>query len=71
MRILHWYPKYLGGGAVAGAVRGLACAQRAAGADVAIAARRLGGATLYGERASDGPAIVLWSPLRPMLARSP
>jgi len=70
MRILHWYPKYLGGGAVAGAVRGLACAQRAAGADVAIAARRLGGATLYGERASDGPAIVLWSPLRPMLARA-
>lgn len=70
MRVLHWYPKYLGGGAVAGAVRGLACAQRAAGAEVVIAARRLGGATLYGERTSDGPAVQLWSPLRPMLARA-
>jgi glycosyltransferase involved in cell wall biosynthesis len=70
MRVLHWYPKYLGGGAVAGAVRGLAVAQRAAGAEVAIAARRLGGASLYGERSGDGPRVLLWSPLRPVLARA-
>ena len=70
MRVLHWYPKYLGGGAVAGAVRGLARAQRAVGAEVMIAARRLGGATLYGERAGEGPAVQLWSPLRPLLARA-
>lgn len=70
MRVLHWYPKYLGGGAVAGAVRGLAQAQRGAGAEVAIAARRLGGASLYGERAGDGPTVLLWSPLRPLLARA-
>lgn len=68
MRVLHWYPKFLGGGAVANAVRLLARAQAARGAQVAVAARRLPGGTLYGE-GLDGVAVTTWAPVRPALAR--
>jgi glycosyltransferase involved in cell wall biosynthesis len=47
VRILHWYPNYFGGGAVASAVCGLASAQLALGAEVAIAAAAASGPPLY------------------------
>jgi len=68
MRVLHWHPRYLGGGHIAEAVRGLAAAQQAAGVKVVIAARRLGGASLAQPGANGGPDVLLWSPLRPLLA---
>lgn len=62
MRILHWYPNFLGGGGVAGAVLGLALAQARAGGSVRIASADEGGAPLYGG-ALDGDELVLaWRP---------
>jgi glycosyltransferase involved in cell wall biosynthesis len=47
MRILHWYPNFLGGGGVANAVLGLAKAQAELGAEVAIACAVTQGKPLY------------------------
>jgi glycosyltransferase involved in cell wall biosynthesis len=47
MRILHWYPNFLGGGGVANAVLGLATAQAELGHDVTVAAAVAKNAPLY------------------------
>jgi len=47
MKVLHWYPNFLGGGGVANAVLGLARAQAEVGAEVAIASAEVEGAPLY------------------------
>jgi glycosyltransferase involved in cell wall biosynthesis len=47
MRILHWYPNFLGGGGVANAVLGLAKSQAELGAEVAIACAVTQGKPLY------------------------
>ena len=47
MRILHWYPNFLGGGGVANAVLGLAIARAERGAEVAIASAEAEGEPLY------------------------
>jgi glycosyltransferase involved in cell wall biosynthesis len=47
MRVLHWYPSFLGGGGVANAVAGLISAQSRAGITVAIAAAEPRGSPLY------------------------
>jgi glycosyltransferase involved in cell wall biosynthesis len=64
MRIVHWYPNLLDGGAVADVVAGLAEAQAALGAEVFVAAaepRR----TREGAAAADfprGPRLLRWEP---------
>jgi glycosyltransferase involved in cell wall biosynthesis len=63
MRVLHWYPNLLGGGAVATAVMGLAGAQAALGADVLVAAvqsRRASCSRL--ERDAEGLRVFCWQP---------
>jgi hypothetical protein len=47
VRILHWYPNYFAGGAIASAVCGLATAQSLLGSDTAIAAVTVTGSPLY------------------------
>ena len=47
MRILHWYPNFLGGGGVANAVLGLANAQAEFGVEVAIACAVMQDKPLY------------------------
>lgn len=47
MKVLHWYPNFLGGGGVANAVLGLAQAQAQLGAKVAIASAIPDGPPLY------------------------
>jgi glycosyltransferase involved in cell wall biosynthesis len=47
MRILHWYPNFLGGGGVANAVLGLATAQADLGHDVTVVAAEAKNAPLY------------------------
>jgi glycosyltransferase involved in cell wall biosynthesis len=47
MKVLHWYPNFLGGGGVANAVLGLAKAQAGLGAEVAIASAAAEGKPLY------------------------
>ncbi len=47
MKILHWYPNFLGGGGVANAVLGLARAQAELGEEVAIASAVIQGKPLY------------------------
>ncbi len=49
MRVLHWYPNFLGGGGVANAVLGLVQAQAELGAEVAIATTEPEGLSLYQE----------------------
>jgi glycosyltransferase involved in cell wall biosynthesis len=65
MRIVHWYPNFLNGGAVANAVLGLAKAQARLGANVAIAAAEPLGPPLYEAiDESTSPEIVRWCPRR-------
>jgi glycosyltransferase involved in cell wall biosynthesis len=47
MRIVHWYPNFLGGGGVANAVLGLATAQAELGHDVQVVAAEPKNAPLY------------------------
>lgn len=47
MKLLHWYPNFLGGGGVANAVLGLVQAQTDNGAEVAIASAEAEGPPLY------------------------
>lgn len=63
MRVLHWYPGFLGGGGVANAVGGLARAEQAAGATVAIAVAESRESPLYGGAISDvgaGIEVIRW-----------
>lgn len=63
MRVLHWYPNFLGGGAVASAVYGLALSQSRLGAVVAIATASSSSPPLYGPLAHDsGITIIEWRP---------
>ncbi len=63
MRVLHWHRNYLGGGAVAHAVRGLAAAEAHAGLDVTVCAATRAGPPLYGSMdRSDGLRLVTWQP---------
>jgi glycosyltransferase involved in cell wall biosynthesis len=63
MRILHWYPNFLGGGGVSNAVLGLAKAQADLGVDVAIASAEPEGQPLYQRmQAPDGVRLFSWKP---------
>jgi glycosyltransferase involved in cell wall biosynthesis len=62
MRIIHWYPNFLGGGGVAGAVAGLAVAQARAGALVRIVAADEDADPLYGRLAETDDLVVAWRP---------
>jgi glycosyltransferase involved in cell wall biosynthesis len=63
LRVLHWYPNFLGGGGVSGAVLGLAVAQAENGAEVRIAAADEGGGRLYGDLPATAEHLLLkWSP---------
>lgn len=64
MRVLHWYPGFMRGGAVANAVRGLALAQSQLGASVAIAVSKSAGQPLYYPLTDHGSVRILeWDPL--------
>lgn len=54
MRIVHWYPNFLGGGGVANAVLGLATAQAELGHDVQVVAAEPRNAPLYEPMDVDG-----------------
>jgi len=58
MRIVHWYPNFLGGGGVANAVLGLATAQAELGHDVIVAAAEPQNAPLYEPMDADGLQLV-------------
>lgn len=63
MRVLHWYPNFLGGGGVANAVLGLATAQARAGAEVRIAVADEGSRGPYTPSAEDvGDLLLSWEP---------
>ena len=65
MRVLHWYPNFLGGGGVANAVLGLALAQAECGAEVAITSAEPEAEPLY-QGVSEGIGKILlfrWSPV--------
>lgn len=64
LRVLHWYPNFLGGGAVAGAVAALADAQLRAGADPLIAAAATDGRSLYGSFDQVAELVRPWQPGR-------
>ena len=54
MRIVHWYPNFLGGGGVANAVLGLATAQSELGHDVTVVAAEAANAPLYEPMETEG-----------------
>ncbi len=62
MRILHWYPNFLGGGGVANAVLGLALGQARLGAEIGVAAVKLTGPPLYERMENAGVSILEWEP---------
>lgn len=62
LRVVHWYPNFLGGGAVAAAVAGLAEAQAEAGADPLIVAAEARARPLYGSFGRAGELVVPWRP---------
>lgn len=62
VRVLHWYPNFLAGGAVANAVFGLAEAQAARGADVVIAAAESSAPLMYGPLSPTLARIHAWRP---------
>jgi glycosyltransferase involved in cell wall biosynthesis len=64
MRVLHWYPNFLGGGATANSVLGLANAQARLGASVSIATARPLSAPLYGsiDQNISSVELIRWSP---------
>jgi glycosyltransferase involved in cell wall biosynthesis len=63
MRILHWYPNFLGGGGVSNAVRGLMAAQARLGDEPLLAAVELPGHPLYESVEEDAPfRVVKWRP---------
>jgi glycosyltransferase involved in cell wall biosynthesis len=65
MRVVHWYPNFLGGGATANAALGLANAEANLGAEVSIAAADTLNPPLYGsirEKISPGVRLIHWKP---------
>ena len=58
MRIVHWYPNFLGGGGVANAVLGLATAQAELGHDVIVVAAEPRNAPLYEPMDVEGLRLV-------------
>jgi glycosyltransferase involved in cell wall biosynthesis len=63
MRILHWYPNFMGGGGVSNAVLGLSVNEARLGADVAIAAASLCGPPLYEYMGGEREVTLLeWAP---------
>jgi glycosyltransferase involved in cell wall biosynthesis len=65
MRILHWYSNFLGGGATANAVLGLAEAQARLSAQVSIATAEASQAPLYGsmlDSTSSDIDLIQWKP---------
>jgi glycosyltransferase involved in cell wall biosynthesis len=63
MRVLHWYPNFMGGGAVATSTARLALSQASAGAEVLIvAAARDEGKVLYGGPGEAATAVQSWQP---------
>ncbi len=64
IRVLHWYPNFLGGGGVANAVLGLAESQARAGVRVGIAAATADGPALYEPmEPGDGVTLLRWAPV--------
>lgn len=64
MRVLHWYPNFLGGGGVANAVLGLAKAQAELGIEVAIASAKPEGQPLYQSmQPPDNIRLFSWVPM--------
>ena len=64
MRIVHWYPNFLGGGGVANAVLGLATAQAELGHDVTVASAEAKNAPLYEPMDVDGLQLVTFAERR-------
>ncbi len=65
MRILHWYPNFLGGGAVTNALLGLLNAQARVGAEVFIACAEVSGSPLYGsviDHLRPEVKLIRWNP---------
>jgi glycosyltransferase involved in cell wall biosynthesis len=63
MRIIHWYPNFLSGGAVATSTARLALSQAGAGAEVLIvAAARDNGKVLYGVPGEAAAILQPWQP---------
>jgi glycosyltransferase involved in cell wall biosynthesis len=62
MRVLHWAPGFLAGGAVANSIVGLAEAQARAGADVVIAAAEVDKLHVYGEPTLELSTVARWQP---------
>ncbi len=63
MRVLHWYPNFLGGGGVANAVLGLAVSEARLGAEIGIAAMKQSGPPLYEPMdRSSGVTVLEWEP---------
>ncbi|SRR6266498_5984582 len=65
MRILHWYPNFLGGGAVTNSLLGLLNAQARVGAEVFIAAAEISGNPLYGsvtDHLRPEVKLIRWNP---------
>jgi glycosyltransferase involved in cell wall biosynthesis len=62
MRVVHWAPGFLAGGAVANSVVGLAEAQARSGADVIIAAAEVDKLHVYGEPTLELSTIARWKP---------
>jgi glycosyltransferase involved in cell wall biosynthesis len=63
MRVIHWYPNFLSGGAVAGSTARLALSQASAGAEVlVVAATEKEGKVLYGGREDAAAILQSWRP---------
>jgi glycosyltransferase involved in cell wall biosynthesis len=63
MRVIHWYPNFLSGGAVAAATARLALSQASAGAEVlVVAAAANQGQVLYGGPCVDAELLESWRP---------
>jgi glycosyltransferase involved in cell wall biosynthesis len=63
VRVLHWYPNFLGGGGVANCVFNLASAQAELGAEVAVASAKTNSTPLYGPlNEIPGVTLLEWNP---------
>jgi glycosyltransferase involved in cell wall biosynthesis len=63
MRVIHWYPNFMGGGAVAASTARLALSQASAGAEVLIvAAAQDNGKVLYGGPGEAAAIVQSWEP---------
>jgi glycosyltransferase involved in cell wall biosynthesis len=62
VRVLHWYPNFLAGGAVSNTVLGLAEAQASHGADVVIASAESTASEVYGRLDPQQAYVHSWRP---------